>query len=79
MSEISIPTTLSTPSIITTVAVRKGSSIKRYRNGVDRVGRLRTTETVTIPDSRKGSKYPIVLLNGFNAIRTKKSTSIVAR
>ena len=33
------------------------------------VGRLNTTETITLPPMSAGSSYPRLLMNGFNATR----------
>ena len=53
-----MPITVSMPIISTIVAARYMSSPKSDSSSIGpSVGKLRTTDTITLPDSKKGSKY----------------------
>ena len=71
MSERRVPITGRIPDIriMNPDKLTSSASIASSRSG-PRVGKLRTTETIMLPLTKDGNKYPTVLTKGFIATLT---------
>ena len=71
MSEIKVPITVRMLNIMRNVAARNMSwFIKARSKSGPVVGRLKTTEMMVEPETKRGSAQPTVLTNGLSATRT---------
>ena len=65
-SDKKVPITVIAPSTNTMVAdINISSTNKALNNNGPSVGRFNTTDTIILPDIRKGKRYPRVLTKGF--------------
>ena len=71
ISDKKVPMTVMAPRTRTIVAdINKSSTNNALNSKGPSVGRFNTTDTMMLPDIKKGRRYPSVLTNGFKAKRT---------